>query len=114
MVSSAERKCCMSNDIQVSVVYVAGDGTSFNVNVTINGTATVRDALVTSGFLNQYPHMAIETLSLGIYSLRKTPDDLLHDKDRIEIYRPLLIDPMARRRKVVDEKRDPAKWRRER
>ena len=104
----------MSNDIQVSVVYVAEDGTSFNVNVTINGSATVRDAITASGFLNQFPHMDIETLNLGIYSLRKTPNDLLHDKDRIEIYRPLLIDPMARRRKVVDEKRDPAKWRRER
>ena len=104
----------MHGEIRVSVVYVAEDGTLFNMNVAVNQTASVRDAILTSGVLNQYPHLSIETLRLGIYSLRASPDDRLHDNDRIEIYRPLLIDPMARRRKVVDEKRDPAKWRRER
>ncbi|AXF85702.1 Persistence and stress-resistance antitoxin PasI [Ephemeroptericola cinctiostellae] len=104
----------MHADIRVSVVYMAENGTLFNINVVVSETATVRDAILASGFLNQHPDMPIETLHLGIYSLRATPDDRLHDKDRIEIYRPLLIDPMARRRKVVDEKRDPAKWRRER
>lgn len=104
----------MPNEIQVSVVYVSEDGALFNMKVTVNETATVRDAVLASGFLNQHPQLSMETLHLGIYSLRKTPDDLLHDNDRIEIYRPLLIDPMDRRRKVVDERRDPAKWRRER
>ena len=104
----------MPNDIHVSIVYVAEDGSLFNEGVTLNEKATVRDAILASGFLNLHPQMSMETLHLGIYSLRKTLDDALHDKDRIEIYRPLRIDPMARRRKVVDEKRDPAKWRRER
>lgn len=100
--------------IHVSVVYAEIDGSLFSQTVKLLSNATVRDAIQESGFLTHYPSFELETLSVGVYSLRKTLNDGLHDKDRIEIYRPLLIDPKDRRRKAVDDKRDPAKWRRER
>lgn len=100
--------------LSVSVVYAALDGSVFQQSVQVSTTAKIRDAIIASGFLQNFPEFEIEKLSVGVYSLRKTLDDGLHDKDRIEIYRPLLIDPKDRRRKSVDDKRDPAKWRRER
>lgn len=35
----------------------------------------------------------------GVFGVRGTPDTLLSDGDRIEIYRPLSFDPMESRRR---------------
>ena len=102
----------ISRKICVSIVFAALDDTLFEKNVSILPHATLRDAIFESDFLLRYPDFEIETAHFGVYNLRKTLDTGLHDFDRIEIYRPLLIDPKDRRRRVVDEKRDPAKWRR--
>jgi putative ubiquitin-RnfH superfamily antitoxin RatB of RatAB toxin-antitoxin module len=60
--------------------------------------ATVRDALAAAGM--EAPHGA------GIHGRRVSLDAALADGDRVEIYRPLLADPKAaRRRRVRDRKR---------
>ncbi|WP_162845171.1 RnfH family protein [Hydromonas duriensis] len=100
--------------ITVSVVYASADGALFSQSIQVPSDTQIGEAIGQSDFLKAHPHMSLETLSVGVYSLRKRLEDGLHDKDRIEIYRPLMIDPKDRRRKAVDEKRDPAKWRRER
>jgi putative ubiquitin-RnfH superfamily antitoxin RatB of RatAB toxin-antitoxin module len=47
------------------------------------------------------PEVAFDPSRLGIFSRRVTADDLLHDGDRVEIYRPLTLDPKdARRRRA--------------
>lgn len=38
-------------------------------------------------------------LKVGIWGRLRTLDTVLHDRDRIEVYRPLTIDPMAARRR---------------
>lgn len=35
---------------------------------------------------------------VGIYSVKKRLDTIVQDNDRIEIYRPLIYDPMTRRK----------------
>jgi putative ubiquitin-RnfH superfamily antitoxin RatB of RatAB toxin-antitoxin module len=47
------------------------------------------------------PEVAFDPSRLGVFSRRVSPDDTLRDGDRVEIYRPLTIDPKdARRRRV--------------
>lgn len=64
------------------------------------GTSAV-DAARASGLI------AIETIAsenpvrLGIYGRNVSPDTVLRDGDRVEIYRPLKIDPKAARRAVA-------------
>jgi uncharacterized protein len=63
--------------------------------------STVIQAVEQSGILQQLPELAFDPARLGIYSRRVAPDDVLHDGDRVEIYRPLTLDPKdARRRRA--------------
>ena len=59
--------------------------------------ATVRDALAASGF---------EGHAFGIFGERVALDHRLADGDRVEIYRPLAMDPKeARRRRALNRKK---------
>ena len=59
--------------------------------------ATVRDALAASGF---------EGRAVGIFGKRVDLDHRLADGDRVEIYRPLAMDPKeARRQRALKRKR---------
>lgn len=64
--------------------------------------ATLLQAIELSGLLAACPEVDLARSRLGIYSVLKTPETVLGDRDRVEVYRPLLIEPMAaRRRRVV-------------
>ena len=45
------------------------------------------------------PDGAVDPHRLGIFARKATPDQQVHDGDRVEIYRPLLLDPMEARRR---------------
>jgi uncharacterized protein len=102
----------MAETLNVSVIYVDEQQQRFEKQMTLPISSSVRDAVVASGILDDYPDWRMDDLSLGIYSQRAMLNDVLHEADRIEIYRTLLIDPKDRRRKIVNQQRDPKKWRR--
>jgi putative ubiquitin-RnfH superfamily antitoxin RatB of RatAB toxin-antitoxin module len=57
--------------------------------------------------------------SVGVFSVPLGPDDPIYDGDRIELYRPILIDPKNIRRKKANQNKDAelktkAKMRKER
>jgi putative ubiquitin-RnfH superfamily antitoxin RatB of RatAB toxin-antitoxin module len=54
--------------------------------------------------LASYPEINLVTQPVGIYGKKKTLDTLLRDRDRIEIYRPLVADPKDSRRKRAAKK----------
>ena len=58
----------------------------------------VSEAIERSGLLAQFPELTDTPLDLGIFSRRCSADAVLEDGDRVEIYRPLQIDPMQARR----------------
>jgi uncharacterized protein len=63
--------------------------------------STVIQAVEQSGILQELPEVAFDPAHLGIFSRRVAPDDVLQDGDRVEIYRPLTLDPKdARRRRA--------------
>jgi putative ubiquitin-RnfH superfamily antitoxin RatB of RatAB toxin-antitoxin module len=53
--------------------------------------ATVRQALQAAG-------LAEGDAGVGIWGRRCTPDAVLRDGDRVEVYRPLVVDPKVARR----------------
>lgn len=61
---------------------------------------TVREAARLSGLAARFPAIDIEQAPLGVFGkLCKAPEtQRLQEGDRIEIYRPLLIDPKEARR----------------
>jgi putative ubiquitin-RnfH superfamily antitoxin RatB of RatAB toxin-antitoxin module len=82
--------------IRVEVVRARRDGVSVT-RLELPAGALVRDALRASG-------LEIETNAVGIFGKRVAPDAPLADGDRVEIYRPLLIDPKERRRQRARKK----------
>lgn len=59
---------------------------------------TARQAVERSGLLDQFPELRAEPLVLGVYGVACGHDRPLRDRDRVEIYRPLKVDPRAQRR----------------
>lgn len=97
--------------VSVSVVYAELDGSWFECELCLSEGATVRDALLASDILAQHPEWTLEQMVVGIYGHRRSLDTILHEKDRVEIYRPLKIDPRISRKERVNSVRDKRKWR---
>jgi len=58
--------------------------------------SSVRDAVQASGLLQRLPQ--VELGRVGVWGRQVTPETRLRDRDRVEIYRPLIADPKAVRR----------------
>jgi putative ubiquitin-RnfH superfamily antitoxin RatB of RatAB toxin-antitoxin module len=95
-------------NIEVVFADAAGDQRQVNIPLQVEDGCTVRTAIEQSNILVQFPHINLMTTNkVGIFGKVVALDTILQMGDRIEIYRPLLIDPKqarqarARRQKVV-------------
>lgn len=84
--------------IAVQVVY-AGVHDVQRAEVFLPAGSTALQAVEAAGMLAQLPAEAVAPLQLGIHSRRIDGNHVLRDGDRVEIYRPLRLDPMASRRR---------------
>jgi uncharacterized protein len=93
----------MSDGIHVEVVY-ALPGRQEMVRLTLPEGATVQRAVEASGLLQKYPDIDPGKLNkVGIFARLVKLDTPLRDRDRVEIYRPLIADPKDVRRKRAEE-----------
>lgn len=93
----------MSAMIRVEVVYALPQRQEL-VEVRLPQGASARQAIEASGLLEKYPHIELDRRNkLGIYAKLVKPDSEVRDRDRVEIYRPLIADPKAVRKKRADE-----------
>ena len=69
---------------------------------------TLRDAILRSGLLEEFPEIRLEACKMGVYGRLRKPDDTLEPGDRVEIYRPLIADPKQSRRQRAKNKAKPA------
>ncbi|HVJ63337.1 MAG TPA: RnfH family protein [Tahibacter sp.] len=83
--------------IRVEVAYVE-PGRQFLRGVDLDAGATIADAIAASGVAAAFPHRDIAHSKVGVFSRPATLESVLRDGDRVEIYRPLLIDPKEARR----------------
>lgn len=89
--------------ITVQLCYVAPQ-LQFLRPVQVAPGATIRQAIHLSGLLEMVPELDLTQLKVGIYSKLKNLDTVLTERDRIEVYRPLLVDPMVARRTRANKK----------
>jgi putative ubiquitin-RnfH superfamily antitoxin RatB of RatAB toxin-antitoxin module len=86
--------------LRVVVVYAEPDRV-FRVGVVLAPGATVADALASARLRESCPGVQVDPARIGIFGKRVALDAALRDGDRVEIYRPLKIDPKdARRRRA--------------
>ncbi len=82
----------MPESITVEVVYALARKQEL-FTVKLPAGASVLDALEASGVLQKYPEIDLAKNKLGVFAKLAKPDALLRDRDRVEIYRPLIADP---------------------
>ncbi|SFC42974.1 RnfH family protein [Massilia yuzhufengensis] len=97
----------MAEMLQVTVCYGTAREQFLRALHVAPGT-TIGQAVEMSGVLEAYPEINLSTQPVGIYARKKTLDTVLRERDRIEIYRPLVADPKDSRRRRAARKADAA------
>lgn len=64
---------------------------------------TARQAVLHSPILQDFPDADL-TAPIGIFGKIVNDNTVLHEHDRVELYRPLLADPKEARRKRIQKK----------
>lgn len=84
--------------IQVTVVYspVARDVREVVLNLASN--STVLDALQGSGLVQLFAEIDQPSTLVGVWGRKASLNQTLRENDRVEIYRPLTVDPKVARR----------------
>jgi uncharacterized protein len=89
----------------VDVCYGLPDGASFLKRLSLPEGATLRAAIEASGVLDAHPDLDLETAKTGVFGKLKPLDTALAAFDRVEIYRPLKVDPKTARQRRVEKTR---------
>ena len=88
--------------IQAELVYISTDNQAIHLHLMFESGATVADVIAQSGLAQSHPE--IVGMAVGIYAKVVSLDTVVRAGDRIEIYRPLLIDPKENRRQRARQK----------
>ena len=105
---------------QITLVYSPRPRVVREMAMEVAEGTTVQDVLIQSQWLQSYPELANSEASVGIWGRMVTQTQTVRAQDRIEIYRPLTVDPKVARRErftrqgakaagLFSKKRDGAK-----
>ena len=84
--------------IKIEVAFATIDKQTI-LSVEVDEGITIQEAIITSCIRDQFPEIDLTTQAVGVFGQRKALTDKVLAGDRIEIYRPLQIDPKEARRK---------------
>ena len=93
-----------AESLHVEVAFCPRPGETDIVALVLPAGAAVADALRESGLLERH-RLTPDGLSLGVWSRRCELGTLLRDRDRVEVYRPLIVDPKEARRQRYKRQR---------
>ena len=86
----------------VEVAYALPDKQSL-ISLEIEDGSTLKEAIEASGILESFEQIDLTKDRVGIFSKFATLDTILREKDRVEIYRPLVADPKKARKERAAE-----------
>lgn len=92
----------MTESIRVQVVYALPERQDI-VMIELPEGASVAQAVEASGLLQKYPDIDLARNKFGVFAKLVKADQVLRDRDRVEIYRPLIADPKEVRRQRAAE-----------
>lgn len=90
--------------VQVGICYARSNEIWF-LPVEIAAGSTIAEILSNPAICTQFPVLMQEDYKVGIFGKLKTPDTVLQEQDRLEIYRPLIFDPMEARRRRAGKRK---------
>ena len=87
-------------DIEVEVVFALPEKQSLKTLLVEDGT-TVAEVVAKSGLLEELPDDSLAEMTLGVWGREVEKNRIVKAGDRIEIYRPLQLDPREARRQLA-------------
>lgn len=87
----------------IEVVYAAKDR-QLLLTVQVPPGSTISQAIQLSGILTHFPEINLDKQKIGVFSKKRELTDVVQAGERIEIYRPLTIDPKDARRAKAKKK----------
>ena len=94
----------MNAMLSIDVCYALPDQQTL-ISLQLPQGATLEQAIGASGMLKRHPEIDLTKQKVGVFGKLKPRDTVLADHDRVEIYRPLIVDPKAARQRRVDKSR---------
>ena len=88
--------------LEIEIVYGLAERQVLKSMTVAEGT-TIREAVPQSSLEVEFPELDLQQAPLGIFGKAVKDETALRDGDRIEVYRPLLIDPKEARRKRAEQ-----------
>ena len=95
--------------LTVCVAYSPRAGEVDEEALLLKAGSTVRDALKQCLLVQRHSEIDLAAPRVGIWGKLRALDDVLRDQDRVEIYRPLQVDPKEARRLRYRKHRDRIK-----
>ena len=92
----------MPNDILIEVAY-ALPKKQLIIPIKMKAGITAEEAIKASGIMNKFPEIDLTKNQIGIFGKLTQLDHVMRERDRIEIYRPLIADPKEIRRQRAAE-----------
>lgn len=89
-------------DLTITLVYSPAPREVREWALALEPGATVAAALAAARVFDEYPELQADRLSVGIWGKKCGQGQVLQPGDRIEIYRPLRVDPKVARRERFD------------
>lgn len=90
--------------IDIEVAY-ASPSRQLIIPLAVEAGCTIEAAIIASGILTQFPEIDLKSQKVGVFSKPRKLTDEIFAGERIEIYRPLTIDPKEARRAKAKKKR---------
>lgn len=90
--------------MKVTVVY-ARPGAQHVLALELAPGATVQDAITASDLLALEPQLDPASVSVGVWNRTVSLEARLADGDRVEVHRPLMLDPKEARRLRAEARR---------
>ena len=88
----------------VLVLYAPAPRELVQLTLELDAPCNVLKALQKSGLLDRFADLDHTGIEVGVWGRRVPLDHPLRDQDRVEVYRPLLVDPkVARRQRFVKQ-----------
>ncbi|NMM75289.1 RnfH family protein [Rhodococcus sp. SRB_17] len=94
----AEPASAPAGQMCVTVVASVRPGSAVEWTGFLPQGATVADALAASGLADTAPELFVPVPLCGVWGRVVDPAQVLRDQDRVELYRPLTVDPKVARR----------------
>ncbi len=88
------------SDLLVEIVFALPEKQLLKT-VSVESGATIADVVAKSGLAEVFSEFRFEAMALGVWGQKVLPGQKVKEGDRIEVYRPLLLDPREARRQLA-------------